>query len=59
MEENDKKVIKRLVAVSEDEYALYKKLSKGIGFSGYASEALKEKAVHDLQRDEVLKAAMG
>jgi hypothetical protein len=50
-------MVKRLVALSASEYKLAQRLSKGIGFSGYAAEGVREKMANDLARLERMKRA--
>ena len=49
--------VKRQVALKEEEFLLVKKLSEGIGFSGYAASAIREKMVKDIQSKELLSKA--
>jgi len=50
--------VQRLVRVPAKEYDLFQKLAAGVGFSGYALQALREKAVKDLESQKILRSAI-
>jgi len=50
--------IKRQVAMSSVEYALYQRLAGAGGFCAFASEALREKAEKEIERQQKVKLFM-
>lgn len=51
-------MVKRQVALTPKEYELAKRLSAGIGFSGYAADAIRARMASDVVRARNLKEAL-